>query len=327
MLRASGALKKEILFFECWLKALADDPDGKWHAQYAAEARGMFPHHVRGRPGRELIQDYLDFHEKAAKTAPDSLKKIDAILCETFFFKGDVSPDTDCWTGAELDKLSRHYDRTYAGGLCRDFNLLAATKTFEPGDAFRKKLSPDFIKTFRLAQERGLYKASDLQIKYILDYFFEDKGIKKGNVTKEVIDFLSSMRKGNSNLHDFDPNKYLGTEAPGLAKVLLEMDFVMAGQFQLKPILDHARAQKGVLGFGKKERNPAYAEFLAQLILEETHYHQALPMRQIEKKSYCHELFRLVGRHRLSGYIDEKHFDVFGGDFCSVPTSRRMGRK
>ncbi len=229
-----------------------------------------------GHPATEQeAESFIRLHGARAKTAPFGLANAERQLLELGFF------DSPAWTADRLRRLMAAGDlkddalKTVFNGKAARAEMLQAT--------LPKVLNPKKLFLIEDAHKSGAWKANSAETLKIVDYLAGE--IKKDKVPDEFFRTLKAMKDGGADFSRIDPSKYLGRNAPGLAKTLLDTGAVRAEDFDVEGV---SRKVGGEMNLVIEPGKPghAYNEFLCLLILEITEAAKYTALRGTPGLSY-----------------------------------------
>ncbi|MDE1151317.1 MAG: hypothetical protein PW788_02175 [Micavibrio sp.] len=228
------------------------------------------------KPLSEREADYfVRLHETRSGMTPDGLKDAEEKLLGLGFF------DAPAFNAERMRRLAAIIP-LQDEKLSKAFNSRALRLTIR--DMGAEKLIND--KKFPLLLEAhalGAYKATAAETARIVKYLAGKT--QKDVVTPETVAALATLKDAGADFSAIDPMQYLGRRAPGLAKVLLDLDIVTPEHFDVTAV---SRKMGGTLNLFLKNADKAYAytEFTCQLILEITAPETYKPRRGAHTENY-----------------------------------------
>ncbi|MCE9506858.1 MAG: hypothetical protein K8R48_00885 [Alphaproteobacteria bacterium] len=272
-------------------KLLAPGQPNRMSVMNGLVGKADYNHHHRAalsilfKPGSAPLTEseadsFISSYQAAVKKNMPGIDRVCDDLKAMGFF------DSPVWTTGRLRALSAQAPEH--SSLKRAFNEKLAENRFRKMPT-QDILKPDNFAAYVEAHRKGYYQAGTAQASDLL-LTLQSK-YESGHVPGEVKDILRALRDcgvrfGTHHYSSF----YLGSKAPGMAKVLLDLGILKPENFSIHSLREKAGlpAEKDKLYWLK---NPdSYAEFYFQVHLEQTYAEEFAPQRG--KISSYHEAFK-----------------------------------
>jgi len=227
---------------------------------------------------------YVGLHQRRSKQAPEAVSHMDQSLLNTEFFKHAA------FTPTHLNALAE--DNTHNTALADAFNKMAQKKTID-GRGLNYFLHRKRFDTVTAALKSGALVPDGIETENILYYL--QSSLKKDVVTPEVMECLTLMRDNGAEFFRARRGDYLGTQGPGLAKALLDLDIIQPRDISTAKLRKRCGQIMGIgslLNPDVKDRHYAMREFLYQVTLEKSHPGKYKPLRQ--KAGICYQRRHLL---------------------------------